>query len=146
MCLLFAKIGVAHCPVDWKEIRKLSIDEIVDRIIDLCNPTLNVGLKKKCPKIEILSPVVRERKGEYSTLLGEMWKRGFSEAYVDGKKIDLTEKAKQGLTLARYKKHSIDIKGDEGEINDRNLSRIFESVEKALKLSSGLVNIKSKRR
>ncbi len=135
MRLLFAKIGVAHCPIDWKEIRKLSIDEIVDRILDLCE-------SKKCPKIEILSPVVRERKGEYSTLLGEMWKRGFSEAYVDGKKIDLTEKAKQGLALARYKKHSIDIKIDEVEISDKNLTRIFESVEKALKLSQGMVKIK----
>ena len=154
MRLLFAKIGVAHCPIDGKEIRKLSIDEIVDRIIDLCantptfnvavSATLNVGKGGKCPKIEILSPVVRERKGEYSTLLGEMWKRGFSEAYVDGKKIDLMEKAKQGLSLARYKKHSIDIKIDEVEIDDNNLSRIFESVERALKLSSGLVKIKSK--
>jgi excinuclease ABC subunit A len=135
--LLYAKIGVAHCPIDWKEIRKLSIDEIVDRILDLCHD-------KKCPKIEILSPVVRERKGEYSTLLAEMWKRGFSEAYVDGKKIDLTKKAKQGLNLARYKKHSIDIKIDEVEINDKNLTRIFESVEKGLKLSQGLVKIKVK--
>ena len=71
-----------------------------------------LGNEGNVPKIEILSPVVRERKGEYSTLLGEMWKRGFSEAYVDGKKIDLTEKAKQGLILARYKKHSIDVKID----------------------------------
>ncbi|MDD3487671.1 MAG: excinuclease ABC subunit UvrA [Candidatus Moranbacteria bacterium] len=140
--LLFAKIGVAHCPIDGKEIRKLSIDEIVDRILDLCNQNLTLNVRR-CPKIEILSPVVRERKGEYSTLLGEMWKRGFSEAYVDGKKIDLTEKAKQGLSLARYKKHSIDVKVDEVEINDKNLSRIFESVEKALKLSGGLVKVKS---
>ena len=138
--LLYAKIGVAHCPIDWKEIRKLSIDEIVDRIIDLCAP--NAKSKEKCPKIEILSPVVRERKGEYSTLLGEMFKRGFSEAYVDGKKIDLTEKAKLGLKLARYKKHSIDIVIDEVEITDKNITRIFESVEKALKLSGGLVKIK----
>jgi excinuclease ABC subunit A len=178
--LLYAKIGVAHCPIDGKEIRKLSIDEIVDRILDLCgdpiDPTLTIpppdgraglsrggkrspsplqmggqayqgeggGEVEKCPKIEILSPIVRERKGEYSTLLAEMFKRGFSEAYVDGKKIDLTEKAKQGLNLARYKKHSIDVKVDEVEINDKNLSRIFESVEKALRLSQGLVKIKSK--
>jgi excinuclease ABC subunit A len=141
MRLLFAKIGVAHCPIDGKEIRKLSIDEIVDRIIDLCGAN---SKSDKCPKIEILSPVVRERKGEYSTLLGEMWKRGFSEAYVDGKKIDLKEKAKQGLSLARYKKHSIDVRIDEVEINDQNLTRIFESVEKALRLSKGMVKIKFK--
>jgi excinuclease UvrABC ATPase subunit len=125
--------------------------------VDLINPINNVWFavfcktnichikSDKCPKIEILSPVVRERKGEYSTLLAEMFKRGYSEAYVDGKKIDLTEKAKQGLLLARYKKHSIDVKIDELEISDKNLTRIFESVEKALKLSSGLVKIKTKR-
>jgi excinuclease ABC subunit A len=144
--LLYAKIGVAHCPIDGKEIRRLSIDEIVDRVIDLCGDSISkreIKSQAKCPKIEILSPVVRERKGEYSTLLGEMFKRGFSEAYVDGKKIDLTEKAKLGLSLARYKKHSIDVKVDELEITDENLSRIFESVEKALKLSQGLVKIKS---
>jgi len=136
--LLYAKIGVAHCPVDGKEIRKLSIDEIVDRIIDL-----EAFRRPTSKKIEILSPVVRERKGDYATLLGEMFKRGFSEAYVDGKKIDLTEKAKLGLSLARYKKHSIDIIVDEVEINDENISRIFESVEKALKLSGGLVKVRS---
>ena len=137
--LLFAKIGVAHCPIDGKEICKLSVDEIVDRIL-----TFNVGETPTLNVIEILSPVVRERKGEYSTLLAEMFRRGFSEAYVDGKKIDLTEKAKLGLSLARYKKHSIDIKVDELEINDKNLSRIFEGLEKALKLSQGLVKVKIK--
>ena len=116
--LLYAKIGIPHCPIDGREITKLSIDEIVDRILDLCE-------EKKCPKIEIFSPVVRERKGEYSTLLAEMFKRGFSEAYVDGKKINLTEKAKLGITLARYKKHSIDIKIDEIEINDKNIEPHF---------------------
>jgi excinuclease ABC subunit A len=74
-----------------------------------------------------------------------MFRRGFSEAYVDGKRIDLAEKAKLGLSLARYKKHSIDVVVDEVEIDDKNLSRIFESVEKALKLSNGLVKIKMKR-
>ncbi len=131
--LLYAKIGVPHCPICGKEITKMSIDEIVDRIIENGSGS----------KIEILSPVVRERKGEYSTLLGEMFKRGFSEAVVDGKKIDLTEKAKLGLILARYKKHSIDVKIDEVEVNDKNLSRIFESAESALKLSQGFVKVRS---
>jgi excinuclease ABC subunit A len=150
--LLYAKIGRSHCPVCGKEISKLSIDEIVDRIIDLCGESLtfDVGtlptsnVRRPCPKIEILSPVVRERKGDYATLLAEMWKRGFGEAYVDGKKVILEDEAKKGKILARYKKHSIDILIDTVEINDKNLSRIFESVESALKLSSGLVKIKSK--
>ena len=149
--LLYAKIGVPHCPICGKEITKLSIDEIVDRIIDLCGESLtsDVGsvptsdVRRPCPKIEILSPVVRERKGDYATLLAEMWKRGFGEAYIDGQKVNLEEEAKKGKILARYKKHSIDILIDTLEINDKNLSRIFESVESALKLLQGLVKIKT---
>ncbi|MFA5925742.1 MAG: excinuclease ABC subunit UvrA [Parcubacteria group bacterium] len=129
--LLYAKIGVAHCPECGKEISKMSIDEIVDRILEAGNGS----------KIEILAPVVRERKGDYATLLGEMWKRGFGKAYIDGQKVNLEEEAKKGKVLARYKKHSIDILIDTVEINDKNISRIFESVESALKLSQGLVKI-----
>jgi len=150
--LLYAKIGIPHCPICGKKITKLSIDEIVDRILDLCGESLtsDVGtlptsdVRRPCPKIEILSPVVRERKGDYATLLGEMWKRGFAEAYIDGQKVNLEEEAKKGKVLARYKKHSIDILIDTVEINDKNLSRIFESVESALKISRGLVKIKTK--
>ncbi|MFA6193713.1 MAG: excinuclease ABC subunit UvrA [Parcubacteria group bacterium] len=131
--LLYAKIGRPHCPVCGKEITKLSIDEIVDRIIEA----------KSGSKMEILSPVVRERKGDYATLLAEMWKRGFAEAYADGKKVILEEEAKKGKILARYKKHSIDILIDTVEVNDKNLSRIFESVESALKLSQGFVKVKN---
>ena len=159
--LLYAKIGVPHCPVCGKEIRKMTIDEIVDRILDMYadeknppqSPFAKGGGASSPPlkkeglgedfKIEILSPVVRERKGDYATLLAEMWKRGFAEAYVDGEKVILEDEAKKGKILARYKKHSIDILIDTVEINDKNLSRIFESVESALKLSQGLVKIKS---
>jgi excinuclease ABC subunit A len=132
--LLYAKIGVPHCPVCGKEISKMSIDEIVDRILEAGNGS----------KIEILAPVVRERKGDYATLLAEMWKRGFGEAYIDGREVSLEEEAKKGKVLARYKKHSIDILIDAVEVNDKNISRIFESVESALKLSQGLVKVKNK--
>jgi excinuclease ABC subunit A len=141
--LLYAKIGIPHCPVCGKEISKLSIDEIVDRIIDL-NGGSTSKKEVEPPRIEILSPVVRERKGDYATLLGEMWKRGFARAYIDGQKVNLEEEAKRGKVLARYKKHSIEILIDMVEISDKNISRIFESVESALKLSSGLVKIKTK--
>ena len=132
--LLYAKIGRPHCPIDGQEITKLSIDEIVDRILEARSGT----------KIEILSPVVRERKGDYATLLSEMFRRGFSEAVVDGKKVKLEEEAKKGKILARYKKHSIDILIDTIEISDKNISRIFESTESALKLSQGLIKVKTK--
>ena len=130
--LLYAKIGIPHCPICGREITKLSTDEIVDRIVD-------IGEGKE---IEILSPIVRDRKGEYSALLLDMFRRGFSIAYVNGKKYELTPKTK--IPLERYRKHKIDIVVDVVDINDSNISRIFEDVEKGLKLSEGLVKIKTK--
>jgi len=134
--LLYAKIGIPHCQVCGKEISKLSVDEIVDRI-------LAIGEKKE---IEILSPVVRNRKGEYSSMLLDMYRRGYSRAYVNGEKIELdpSSASSKNVSLARYKKHNIDILIDVIEISEQNISRIFEGVERALKLSEGLVTIKSK--
>jgi len=95
------KFGIPHCPICGREITKLSTDEIVDRIIETAvnkKPHPNPLLKKEREKeenasrtaeIEILSPVVRNRKGEYSTLLLDMYRRGYSKAYVSGKKIEL---------------------------------------------------------
>ncbi len=150
--LLYAKIGTAHCPICNREIVKLSTDEIVDRILNVCD----VNDAKKTPRretpqrgvstagcaIEIFSPVVRERKGEYSTLLEEMFRRGFSTAIVNGKKYALDEKIGTKVKLERYKKHNIDILVDKVEIDSENISRIFEGVEQALKLSKGIVKIK----
>jgi excinuclease ABC subunit A len=131
--LLYAKIGIPHCPICGREIKRLSLDEIVERIYDIKLET----------EIEILSPVVRGRKGEYSSLLREMFDRGFGTAYVDQKKVDLGNRAsREGVKLARYKKHNIDILADKLKINENNFSRIFESVESALKLSDGIVKIK----
>lgn len=135
--LLYAKIGIPHCPICGREIKGLSIDEIVERIYDLKSDT----------EIEILAPVVRGRKGEYSSLLQEMFERGFGTAYVDKKKIDLTSKAgREKVKLARYQKHDIDILADKVKINEQNFSRIFESAEATLKLSSGIVKIKINQR
>lgn len=147
--LLYAKIGIPHCPECGREISKLSTDEIVDRILNLAEPHPDPLLKKERGKhggatravsIEILSPLVRDRKGEYLAILDDMWKRGFSEAIVDGKLLRLEDF--KDVKLERYKKHSIDIIVDRIEIDDENLTRIFEGVEKALRLSQGLVKIK----
>ena len=146
--LLYAKIGTPHCPVCNREISKLSTDEIVDRILEMPASTRGNdrssmrggGGKSSSQAIEILAPIVRERKGEYLALLDEMWKRGFSEGIVDGTLYQL-EDFKE-IKLDRYKKHSIDIIVDRVEINDENLTRIFEDVERALKLSQGLVKVK----
>ncbi|HLN19375.1 MAG TPA: excinuclease ABC subunit UvrA, partial [Patescibacteria group bacterium] len=135
--LLYAKIGIPHCPICGEEIKKMSTDEIVDRILDVCD-----GKEKKC-EVKILSPVIRQRKGEYTTLLEEMYKRGFSKAVVNKKEIKLESKMDGKMKLDRYKKHDIDIVADELEITDENISRIFEAVEKALKLSQGIVKVKS---
>ncbi|NTU66931.1 MAG: excinuclease ABC subunit UvrA [Candidatus Moranbacteria bacterium] len=142
--LLYAKIGVAHCPICGREIVKLSVDEIVDRILEACLKGGKAAIKSaECPKIEILSPVVRGRKGEYSTLLEDMHKRGFSYAYVNGKRYELSAKMGEKVKLARYKKHDVDIVIDDVEVSDGNIARIFEDVEKALNLSHGIVKIKS---
>lgn len=150
--LLYAKIGRPHCPICGREITKLSTDEIVDRIIESCgaeSPSSAAGAPSSYKEatggcqVEILSPVVRQRKGEYLTLLAEMFRRGFSKAYVNGKRYTLSAKIGDEVKLERYKKHDIDIVVDETEISSDNLSRIFEGVEKALKLSDGLVKIKS---
>ncbi len=143
--LLYAKIGIPHCPECGKEITKLSTDEIVDRIIDLCTSQNSKSIKNKknkCSEVEILSPIVRNRKGEYSTLLLDMYRRGYSKAYVNRKKIELDPKTK--ISLERYKKHTIDIVVDTVLVSDENLSRIFEDTEKALKLSDGLVKVRPK--
>ena len=139
--LLYAKIGTAHCPICNREIVKLSTDEIVDRILNICTEEGKKSAKDNCA-IEIFSPIVRERKGEYSTLLEEMFRRGFSTAFVNGKKYVLDEKIGTRVKLERYKKHNIDISVDKVEINSENISRIFEGVEQALKLSKGIVRIK----
>jgi len=139
--LLYAKIGIPHCPICGREISKLSTDEIVDRILEM-------NAKVETPRrgvstgyqIEILSPIVRDRKGEYLALLDDMWKRGFSEAVVDGKQLKLEDF--KDVNLARYKKHSIDIIVDRVEVSDENITRIFEGVERALKMSEGLVKIR----
>jgi excinuclease ABC subunit A len=135
--LLFAKIGVPHCPTCGRKISKLTVEEIVEKIIDLCGD----GKDNKNCEVEILAPVVRDRKGEYDTFLQEMFRKGFSKADVDGKRMELIDWKKN--KLARYKKHSIDILIDKIKISAQEISRIFESVESALALSEGLVKIKT---
>jgi excinuclease ABC subunit A len=127
--LLYSKIGIPHCEICAREIKRLSTDEIVDRILDL-------GDRKK---IEIISPVVRSRKGEYSALLQNLWKMGLSRIYVDEEIFSLENWKK--IKLEKNKKHSLEVIIDEVEINEKNISRIFEDVERALRLSGGIVKI-----
>jgi len=136
--LLFARAGTPYCPKCGSEIQKITIDEIIDKILK----------DMEDRQIEILAPVVRGRKGEYLALLNDMFKRGFFRAFVDGKEIDLGRKADtQNLASLqpeeKNKKHNIDIFIDSLEVKADNVSRITESVELALKIANGIVHIKS---
>jgi len=139
--LLFSKIGLPHCPQCGREIKKISSDEIVDKILKFNSQNGKKNSFKKL-EMEILAPMARARKGEYIKFLEEMFRRGFSIAFIDGKKYELGLKTKNLLKLDRYKKHSIDILVDKTEILEENRSRIFEGVEKALRMTEGLVKIK----
>jgi len=127
--LLYAKIGLMHCPQCNRPIAQMSADEIAEKILEL----------SPFGEVEIVSPVVRERKGEYLALLNEMYKRGFWKAYVDGELCDLNDR--KDISLERYKKHSIRIVIDAFTVNDETVSRLFESVERALSLSDGFVEV-----
>ena len=128
--LLYAKIGVVHCPKCKEVIESLSTDEIVSRVVD--------AMEGK--EIEILAPIVRARKGTYLSLLNDLWQRGYAEAYVNGALVKLEDYKK--VALARYKKHDITIVVDRLFTNAETLSRIFESIEVAIGLAEGIVMVK----
>ena len=126
--VLFARLGEVFCPLCGQKIQKLSVDEMTDIIS-------NRAKELKQEYVSILAPVVRGRKGEYYQLLYDYLSLGYSQARVDGRFVSLHEK----ITLARYKKHDIDIVVDKALISDK--SRLSEAVESALDYSQGLVTI-----
>lgn len=125
--LLFARLGTPYCPECKIPIKSQTVQQIVDKIIEL----------KANKKIMILSPVVRGRKGEYSKLFLKIKKEGFLRIRVDNKFYDIEDK----ITLDKNKKHTIEIVIDRLAVNQENKSRITQSVELALKISEGLVII-----
>lgn len=127
--LLFAKMGLPHCTSCGKPIAALTVEQMTEKVIETAEGK----------RISIYAPVVRARKGEYLQLLNEFYKRGYLKARIDGKIVRLDEK----VELERYQMHDIDIFVDEIEVKDENLSRIFEDIENAVKLSDGLVAIES---
>src|SRR3989338_963602 len=126
--VLFARLGEVYCPICQGKIEKLSLEEMVDIILEKAK-------KNKEKKVSILSPIVRGRKGEYYQLFYDYLSLGFSEARVDGRFLSLHEK----LILSRYKPHTIEIVIDRLMIKEE--SRLFEAVENALNFSQGLVNV-----
>ena len=125
--LLYARIGVPHCPNCGKKIEKQTLDQIVDNIMDLEEGT----------KIQVLSPVVRGRKGEYKKLLEDFSKEGFVRARIDGEIVELTD----DIAIDRKKKHSIEIIVDRLVVKPEIRNRLAESVETAMKYANSLVLI-----
>jgi excinuclease ABC subunit A len=125
--LLFARIGKPHCPVHGVEISAQTIEQMVDRIMALPERT----------KLQILAPIVSERKGEHTKLLADIQKQGFVRVRVDGEIYDLSEK----IELEKNKKHSIEVVIDRIIVKSDVESRVADSLETALKLSDGQVLI-----
>ncbi|MCQ2484437.1 MAG: excinuclease ABC subunit UvrA [Clostridia bacterium] len=123
--LLYARIGIPHCPVCGREISRQSVDTIVDKILELPEGT----------KIQILSPIVMGRKGEYVKELESARKSGFVRVRVDSITYDLSEK----ITMDKNKKHNIEVIVDRLVIKDSIKSRLTDSVETATNLSNGLL-------
>ena len=123
--LLYARVGIPHCPVCGKEIKKQTTDQIVDRVMELPEGT----------KIQILSPIVRARKGEHAKELERARKQGYVRARIDGNIYDLSEEIK----LEKNKKHMIEVVVDRLVIKKDIRSRLADSIETATELSGGLV-------
>lgn len=125
--LLYARVGVPHCPICKKEISQQTCDQIVDRVSALENGT----------RIQVLAPVAHGKKGEHQKEFESARKSGYVRVRVDGNIYDLSEEIK----LEKNKKHNIEVVVDRLVINDDIKSRLADSVETAVTLSGGLVVI-----
>ena len=125
--LLYARIGVPYCPICGKKIEKQTIDQIIDNIMKLEEGT----------KIQVIAPIIRGRKGEYTKLIQDLLKEGFIRARIDGENIELSDDIK----IDRKKKHNIDLIVDRLVIKPDIRSRLTESVEIALKHADNIVTI-----
>ena len=123
--LLYARVGTPYCPNCGIKIEKQSIDQIVDDIMKLEQGT----------KIQILGPVIREKKGEYKKIFEEYQKEGYVRARVDGETVELSD----DIELDRKKKHTIEIIIDRLVIKEDIRARLTESVETALRIANNLV-------
>ncbi len=125
--LLYARVGVPHCPICKKEISQQTTDQIVDAVMKLAEGS----------KIQILSPIVKGRKGEYKKELENIKKQGYVRARIDGNIYDLAEE----ITLEKNKKHWIEVIVDRLVIKADIVSRLTDSIETAVNLSGGLIAV-----
>ncbi|MFN8015004.1 MAG: excinuclease ABC subunit UvrA [Acidimicrobiia bacterium] len=127
--LLFARIGHPHCPTCGRSIARQTPQQIVDRILKLDEGT----------KFQVLAPVVRGRKGQYESLIKELISQGFTRTYIDGEILELSEI--DPLSLARYEQHTIKVIVDRLVIKSSIKRRLTDSLETALSLANGIVEI-----
>lgn len=127
MRLLFARIGIPHCPKCGRVVKKQTLDQIVDQIMALPEKT----------KIQLFAPVVKDRKGEHVKILEDAKKSGYVRVRVDGIIYDLSEEIK----LEKNKKHTIEIVVDRLVIRDGIQKRLTESIETVMSLSGGILDV-----
>ena len=125
--LLYARVGIPHCPKCGKEIKRQTVDQMVDEIIKLPENT----------KIQLLAPVVRGRKGEHVKVFEKAKKSGYVRVVADGNLYDLSEEIK----LEKNKKHNIEIVVDRLVVREGVEKRMSESIENVLQLSNGLLMV-----
>ena len=127
--LLFARVGHPHCPNCGEAVARQTPQQIVDRVLSMEEGT----------RFLVLAPVVRGRKGEYSTLLDELAQEGYARVRVDGEVIELADRA--SIDLARYEQHSIEVVVDRLILREGMRQRLTESMEQALGLTKGIAQI-----
>ena len=123
--LLFARVGEVHCPTCGKKISQMTVQEIVDKIMDFPERT----------KLQILSPVVRGQKGTHKKVIENIKKDGFVRLRINGENYEVTDE----IDLNKNKKHNIEVVVDRIIIKDGIENRLADSIETAIKLSDGLV-------
>jgi excinuclease ABC subunit A len=129
--LLYARIGVQHCPNDGTKLQRQTPQQIVDRILDMDD-----GIR-----FQVLAPVVRGRKGEYDTLLEDLSGQGYVRARIDGETVDIDEFLKRDERLAKYENHKIEIVVDRLVLKEGIERRLTDSLEQALGLADGVAEI-----
>jgi excinuclease ABC subunit A len=129
--LLYARIGIQHCPNDGTRLQRQTPQQIVDRIM-----AMDEGMR-----FQVLAPVVRGRKGEYDTLLEELSGQGYVRARIDGETVDIDEFLKRDERLAKYENHKIEIVVDRLVLKEGIDRRLTDSLEQALNLAEGVAEI-----